>query len=328
MLLGTLILLISWRNEQYVLALIAGMLLAFSAHVRAVNLLFLPFLSAILFFHAREHRLSPKSVWIKQLIFLVIGFAVIAGAHREFVRRTVTNTSEALKSRDESNEQAPNTAPKRYVKLESPWTYLKRSVRPPKFFIRGESHIALHHQSRDYKRRAKGDFWNYPFRYLKWNLGGKQFLFWHWDNAYNGDVYIYPMIRKGFEENAFLRLIHRSMRSIHWPLYLLSLAAPVVFLIRWRRRTLSIEHRALLVPVLGFVYFLAVLSLVTWLPRHSFPARPFSYILASASLSWLLLHTKHWLSGEGDKPPYGGRSKEQPKGSYSPKRRRSGKKRH
>ena len=71
-------------------------------------------------------------------------------------------------------------------------------------------------------------------------------------------------------------------------LYLLSLAAVLVFLVRWRRGELPAEARALLVPVLGFVYFVALLS-IFWFPRYSIPARPFSFILAAAFLfemSW------------------------------------------
>ena len=32
--------------------------------------------------------------------------------------------------------------------------------------------------------------------YLGWNLWGRLKVMWHWDNAYNGDVYIYPMKQK------------------------------------------------------------------------------------------------------------------------------------
>lgn len=311
MMLGTLILTISWRHRQYVLTLIAGILLAFSAHVRAVNLLFLFFLAPVFFFHVRERLFLPKSIWIKHLALLFAGFAIIAGAHHEFVSLTVTHKSVFLKSRSENNKQAPREAPKHYVKLNNPWAYLKRSIRPPEFFVRGESHVLSYHRNRDYKKPAKGDFWDHPVQYLKWNSWGRLFLLWHWDNAYNGDTYIYPMIRKGFEENPFLKSIHRSMHSIHWPLYLLSLAAPVILLVGWRRKTLPIEQRTLLVPVLGFVYSLAVLSLLSWLPRYTIPARAFSYILASASLSWLLVHAKNWFFAEHYKEHYNKREKQQ-----------------
>ena len=38
----------------------------------------------------------------------------------------------------------------------------------------------------------------------------------------------------------------------------------------------------------GFPYLLAATSLVAWMPRYSIPARPFSYILAAATLSFVI----------------------------------------
>ncbi len=293
MMLGTLVLAISWITKRYSLTLIAAILLAFSAHIRTVNLLFLFFLAPVFFFHARQRLFPSISTCTKHLIAILIGFVIIIGANHVFVNLTVTNKSELLKSGNEKNEQAPTHIQKQYTKFKSPLEYLEGSIRPPEFFVRGQSHIFFpYHSDKNYMKPTKSGFWAQPLAYLKWNLGGRLFLLWHWDNAYNGDVYIYPMMRKGFEENEFLKLIHRTIRFIHWPLYLLSLAAPIILFVRWRRKTLLVRHRVLLIPVLGFVYFLVVLSLLSWLPRYTIPARPFSYILASASLSWLLPYVK------------------------------------
>ena len=120
--------------------------------------------------------------------------------------------------------------------------------------------------------------------YLKWNLVGKLVVMWHWDNAYNGDVYIYPMIRKGFHENSSLNLVHSIMHAGHWPLFWLSMAAPVVLFVQWRRRTMDSAILPILVPALGFVYLLGVLWVLSWLPRYTIPVRPLSYVLAAYSL--------------------------------------------
>jgi len=40
-------------------------------------------------------------------------------------------------------------------------------------------------------------------------------------------------------------------------------------------------------PAIGFVYFLAILTVIAWLPRHSIPGRLFSYIMVAACLAGL-----------------------------------------
>ncbi|MEE9293776.1 MAG: hypothetical protein V3W34_02265, partial [Phycisphaerae bacterium] len=235
---------------------------------------------------AHAPRLARKSIWARQIIMVVLGFVAILGAHREFVLRTVTHQKSSLTTHRKF-DYAPRKAPRKRVVIASPWTYLKRSIRPPNFFIKKESHIQLKNQDDDWKRPSEGSFRDHPVAYLKWNLGARLFYLWHWDNAYDGDVYIYPMARKGFHENSFLGAIHGIMYGLHWPLFVLALAAPIVLLLRWWRGTSVVEQRLLFVPALVLVYFLGVLSLLSWLPRYTIPARPFSYILAAASLSWL-----------------------------------------
>jgi hypothetical protein len=92
------------------------------------------------------------------------------------------------------------------------------------------------------------------------------------------------MNRKGFHENAFLKLIYNFMHACHWPLFLLSMAAPLVLFVQWRRKTLAAANLPILLPVLGFVYFIGVLWALSWIPRYTIPVRPLSYILAAYSL--------------------------------------------
>ena len=123
--------------------------------------------------------------------------------------------------------------------------------------------------------------------YLEWVAWRRLAVMWSFDTAYEGDVYIYAMERKGFSEQAYLRFIHALMRLLHWPLFLLSVATSVMLLARWPSWTTGMEYRPLLVCVLAFVYFLVVLWLVAWLPRYTIPLRPISYVLACAMLSYL-----------------------------------------
>jgi len=37
------------------------------------------------------------------------------------------------------------------------------------------------------------------------------YVIWDYNNAYNGDFYIYPMVRKGFQESKVLKIFHYNM---------------------------------------------------------------------------------------------------------------------
>jgi hypothetical protein len=285
--LGTMLLSISWGKNRSAVTLFGGIFIALSAHIRAINLLFLLSIAPVFFFNPREHGICRKSIALRHVFLLFVGFIIITAAHRVFVKLAVENNSGGSGLKIENSVTTPGY-PRRYVGLERGWRLIKENMAPPEFFVKGESHVLVDHLSVDYKRRTKNNFREHPFSYLKWNLGGKLYLLWHWHNAYNGDVYIYPMIRKGFEENIILKSVHRGMRFIHWPLYLLALAAPIFFLIQWRRNKLNVEQRILLLPILGFLYFLFTLNVLAWLPRYTIPVRPLSYILAVFCLSNML----------------------------------------
>jgi hypothetical protein len=115
---------------------------------------------------------------------------------------------------------------------------------------------------------------------------------WRWNNMYHGgpggigDVYHYPMVRRGFHENPILSGIHTFMKGVHWPLYALTLLSPVFVFLRHRRR----EDVILVLPALMvFLYFAAVLTVLAPMPRYAIPVRPFSYALAMFSLSEIVL---------------------------------------
>lgn len=292
--LGILMLILSWRNNQGLFTIMAGILLALSAHVRAINVIILLFLAPIYFLHARERSLSSKSILIKQLLFLLMGYAIITGAHLLFQNQMVVCGN-------------VKQAPKNYVSSEATWGNVVRGSYPG-FFDKGvrdfgksawRSDPKLNRMLKD-KTYAftvlKNRFLKQPLSYIKWYLGGKIFFMWHWDNVYNGDVYIYPMHRKGFHVNPLLRSIHISMHLLHWPLFLLTLAAPMILFVLWRRGTLVRESMMLLVPVLVFVYFAGILTILQPLPRYGIPVRPFAYIMSMASLSWLATYVKERLN--------------------------------
>ena len=251
----------------------------------------LPFLLAsVLLLESAAGPCSPRSLRVKQLASVLLAFALVTAAHREFVKLTVTHEDSALASlAGRPRDLGPREEPKLYVDFANTWTQLKRSWRPRNFYGPGESHVyQLGPEGLVWKRPTDASFWEHPGGLsAAWNLWGRLLVMWHWDNIYNGGVYVYPMKRRGFVENPLLASVHTGRWLLHWPLYLLSLAAPFLLVARWRSGTLPAQARTLIVPAAVFVYFIAVLS-IFWMPRYSIPARPVSYVLAAASLSWLI----------------------------------------
>ncbi len=275
MMLGALILLISWRYEQIALALVAGFLVAFSAQIRTVGYALVFTLAPVLLIRCRNpSKLTPALRMISAALVLV-GFLGVWGAHRVFVKLAVMN-GESIEA-----EPAPF--------YPSPGSKLRRFFQPPNFAVRGQSHVLADHMDKTWIASTKESFRDQPVAYLKWNLGGKLLTMWSFDNSFSGDVYIYPMKRAGFRENKYLKAAHAIMRMLHWPLFVLALGAPILLLAQWWGPGVSLHNRPLLVPALGFAYFLGVLYLLSdWMPRYTIPARPFSYILAAATLSLLI----------------------------------------
>jgi hypothetical protein len=289
MIAGLLLLAVGWKRDSSFLVLAAGLGLALSSQIRAVNILLVFWMAPVFLWRAGERLFAPRSVWIRHMAFLVAGFAIVTASYRLFVIETRPSGMQHIEAKKQSDFG--------YVDVIKVIKNLGGALVPPAFYEKGESHIMADQGRISYKLPSETSFWQNPMLYVKWNLWGRLVLLWDWDNAYNGDVYIYPMIRKGFEENLILKSVHRIMHVLHWLLYILSLAALVVLFLKWRRKTLATEQRVLLVPALAFIYFLGVLWLLTWLPRYSIPARPLSYILASASLYWLFgFAGKRWIS--------------------------------
>lgn len=284
MVLGSLSLVLSWSTNRWIYTIIAGIFLAFSARVRAINFLFMFFLAPVFFFNARNNLCSSKLHWIKHMLLLLVGFGFIAGAFHVFTLHTVT-------------DGGTKEAPQHYVRFKKVLETGLKGVHPSSSSEKEDRYSRRSTSKSDSKDSFIDRFLKRPISYVTWNLGrlGNIFVTWCWHNKYHDDIYIYPMKRGGFHANLFLRLIYGTMRFFHWPLYLLTLVAPIMFYKHWRQGTLAVESRTLLVPVLGFVYFPLVLTLLSSnLPRYAIPARPFSYILAAASLSWLIQsHTRH-----------------------------------
>jgi len=119
-----------------------------------------------------------------------------------------------------------------------------------------------------------------PWETIHWYLVGKALYLWKWDSYYAEDVYLYPMNRKGFEENMGLKVIHRLMRALHWPLFAAAAGCPVLLLVYWRRKLLEQRLWVALCPILVCAYHFLLHSVFIPLPRYGIPLRPFMFCLA------------------------------------------------
>ena len=78
--------------------------------------------------------------------------------------------------------------------------------------------------------------------------------------------------------------VHKMMRWIHWPLYLLTIASPFLIWIRWRAGEPDAQMFFYVPPAMVFVYFAVLLTILAPLPRYAIPVRPFAYVLAVCGL--------------------------------------------
>ncbi|MEA3358826.1 MAG: glycosyltransferase family 39 protein [Thermodesulfobacteriota bacterium] len=287
MILGMLALMLSWKNKNGIMAVIAGIFITLSFYTRAINIFLLLFLSPIFFIDSKSQSFFTKKIWVKQLSFLLLGYIIVTFSHFVFEKQF-----------DVHNKSADT-----YVSTKAAWGDIVRGAYPGFFYKDGIKYgNSAWRVDPEYKKMLenkkyaftvlKNRFTEHPFSFLKWYLGGKIFFMWHWDNIYNGDVYIYPMKRKGFQENYFLYSIYKAMRYIHWPLFILTLISPIIVLILWRYNKLPLRARMLFVPILVFAYTAGILTILQPLPRYSIPLRPFAYIMAIFSLSYLIQYFK------------------------------------
>ena len=290
MILGILTLMLSWKNKNGIMAVIAGIFITLSFYIRAINIFLLFFLALIFFIDSKGQSFFTKKIWVKQLSFLLLGYIIITFSHFVF----------------EKQFDVHNKSDDKYISTESTWGNIVRGAYPGFFYKDGIKYgnsawrvDPKYKKMLENKKYAftvlKNRFTEHPFSFLKWYLGGKIFFMWHWDNIYNGDVYIYPMKRKGFQENFFLYSIYKAMRYIHWPLFILTLISPIIVLVLWRYNKFALRARMLFAPILVFAYTAGILTILQPLPRYSIPLRPFAYIMAIFSLSYLIQYLKSLL---------------------------------
>ncbi len=280
--LAILILIISWRKNTPFLSIVSGVCFGYTVLLRPISMLLCPFMAVVYFFNPSKWSLASKKIISVHIICLLIGYALIYSPYLIFRNMKTDSISVAGDSLWPYIIMGSDINLKYWEKV-----HIERDP-----FARFDQEKMINDKSFGlsvFKKRFQSD----PMNFIKWYSGGKILFMWHWDNMYNGDVYQYPMLKKGFNTVPSLRAIHTVMHALHWPLYVLTLISPLILLISRFRNRLNPKSTTLLPYILIFTYFAALLTILLPLPRYAIPLRPFSYILATASLVWIIPFIKN-----------------------------------
>lgn len=289
--LSLVVLITAWRTNNYVLIFIGSLLICSSVHIRTVSYGLPVLMFLLLFLNSKQLTFHKRKRMVLNAVFFLLGVLSVYSVHRNFKQTKMTLVSSAISSSSDPKNKASDsdTSQIKYVVFKSPIEYLKNGLTPPNFIINGTSHVLAKNTGYDYKSKTTSNFKEKPMAYIQWNAVSKFIVMWHWDNAYNGDVYIYPMKKKGFEENHFLNALHWIMFHLHWVFYFLAWIAPFIFAIRFKTGLATKKEIYLIFPILIFTYYIAILwFLGSWLPRYTIIIRPYAAILSVASLSWIM----------------------------------------
>jgi hypothetical protein len=280
---GVVLCTIGWVRNRPLAVILGSLAISMSAQIRAVSYLLAPFLIFAFLVRLRAENAPPFwRQFRRQAGAVVTGCIIVLAAHQLFIYKTSMVVTDGKLTGPE----------RRHVNVASRARSVFKAIRPPEFFVSGDSHVGRVNGSPTWRRPTRVPFSEAPLAYLNWNLWGRLTWMWHFDNIYNGDVYVYPMISSGFNDIRVLKWIHSLMRIAHWPLYALSLIGAVRIGIAILRRQDVGREQGLVIAVAVFLYFLLVLSALSWYPRYTIPVRPVSYVLAASSLSWLWHHAR------------------------------------
>jgi hypothetical protein len=276
--LSLLVMAMSWQKKSLALSFFSGMFFGFSTLIRPVALLLGTCMSVLYLINPEKYALRWKRSAIQQILLLHLGYALI---YAPFLILRNTGSPGTMSVSDQSLRK------KVIIGMD---INLKNFIRFKTDPERIRELNQMIHDDPYAWARCKERFRAKPLSHLAWYLGGKTLFMWRWDNIYRGgpggigDVYQYPMIKRGFHDNRALHALHSLMRQIHWPLFVLTLASPFFFLIRRGHPSQPPKGFRILVPLLAFLYFAILLTLLVPLPRYAIPLRPLSYIMAVFSI--------------------------------------------
>lgn len=270
--LAALIMVASFKKRSLGLVMTSGALFCFSSTIREISGLLCLFVIPMFLIGSHYWKIEGKNRLCIALLSFFIGLALLQIPYA-YNRNTIIAKS--------------IPSPK-----ESAWRHIVTGSDPDlrNFFRNKVVPEVKNHTEKMIEDKGYGvsvlakRFREDPVTYLRWYLGGKFLFMWLWDSMYVGDVYQYPMVVKGFHQGNWLSSLHRIMLCLHWPLFVFAIFGTLTFILNWRHCRLRKFEDLLFVPVLIFLYFSIVLTVLMPLPRYAIPLRPFIYILGCYGL--------------------------------------------
>ena len=269
-----------WRRSSMTMSFLGMLILCFSGHVRTIGFVVPLALAPILLL--TPGGIEPRGMKTR----ISIGGAACVGALVVYVTfQWFAATAMDVAGKNDALQRD-------YTNLKTPLEYLSNSAKPPNFYVAGLTHVIVDNKDPDSRFRTDRGFSEIPEKYLSWNCCARWLYAWHFDNAYNGGVEIYPMRASTFDSSELLGSLRTLMRWLHWPLYALAIFSGVFAIIAFlQRKKCGLYAHIFPIAVVWFS-FIAGLSIVHWLPRYAIPVYPISYILATTSLYTITKYMK------------------------------------
>lgn len=262
------------RFKSWVLALLVGLLLGYSALTRSFLVFFWPILGIFMLYHRRhfDRRL---------VVALLAGAVVVQGGWSLRNALVVEGDTGAVLLK---NSLLHGAYPD-FLYQGRPETY--------GFPYHFDPEIDQASQSvRTALTTVLARVSERPAEMLSWYLFGKPRTLWSWSIiSGQGDAFIYPVKDSPYGKSALFQLSHGLMRSLHGALVSLAVLGCVLAWSTGIRRALGLAESEM-IPVqlisLLLVYATVVHMVVAPFPRYSIPLRPELYMMAAFGVSALL----------------------------------------
>lgn len=141
-----------------------------------------------------------------------------------------------------------------------------------------------------------------PSKYLKWYLWDKPKMFWQADNNVqaSGGAFIYAVESSIYHKNVAAYYSLFTIMEIHPYLIILCMGATAFFLLQLKRNESNFIEGYICVSLI--VYFTLIHTILTPLPRYSYPVIPYAYLLACFTIflssSWIKPFFNNWRKPE------------------------------
>uniref|UniRef100_UPI004055A113 ArnT family glycosyltransferase n=1 Tax=Candidatus Electrothrix sp. TaxID=2170559 RepID=UPI004055A113 len=276
MVLAMYLTILAFKKENIFLFFLAGLVLGYMVLIKPVAMILGPFLiSAFVLFNKR--KIITKSIFIKGATLFITGYLLVYSPY-VLIRSQHSN---------DGSISGQTVWDKVVIGFDIGLKNFLANKADPDRIAESQK---MYNDKKYAVNKMVERFKESPLKYLSWYLYGKQLFLWKWDNIYIGDVYQYPMIKKGFDQSLTLAVVHRIMYIFHWPLYCLFLFGILILC----RRNLcgnfkGTDHYFLTIPLFIMVYYMGIFTILVPLPRYGIPLRPFSYLIAVYALKEFLV---------------------------------------